>query len=524
MTQLRPYQEEGVNAAWAKISISDNALVVMSTGLGKTELVFGIMHRAVTVKPDIRIVFCVNRIDLLKQTFRRLASHFPLHWLGVYSGGTGNYERSKAITVGTIQSLEKADLSHVSLIIFDEAHRVSTDEDSQYAKFIAQQRSRNPKLKIVGLTATPFRATGYIYGKGELFDKIAYDKGLKWAIENNFLVKPRMKRVQEQFDTRGLNIVAGDFDQGQLANLATEDKLKAQVKDALPRLEDRAKIVWACTCIEHSENLARFLREAGEDAVAYHSKTPDRDSVMNKWKSSGRHMTFVTIISEGFDHPPIDAVCLCRPTRSPVLYIQTVGRGLRPSPGKDDCLVLDFGRVVENCGPLDSPRVPKKGEKNKPLDAMKFCPECLEYLPKEEMVCPCCGYTFPAVKVEVDRYKSLEVRHKAADILSRSEPKPPVWINIQNVTIGQHKSKNGRNCVKVTYWPQEVHKPPVIDYAVFGDAWLNERAAKKLERVGISVRSFEEAKLITEIRTKVIAIKVDFKDFPEICEWKYEER
>jgi len=516
----RDYQLEAVAAVWAKIKKADNALVVLLMGTGKGRISAMLMMQSWRAKPDIRIDFIVNRVELLDQTVRVLGEFFTDDQLGTYTGK--KKQLGRMITVGTIQSLHRVEREPPNLIILDEVHNVSDLPESAYRKYVASNYERNPKLKVVGLTATPYRSNGYIYGeKTSMFDSVTYERDLRWALEKGILVIPRMKRVEEQFDASDVKIVAGDYDQGELERLTNDlEKVRAQVADALPRLIGRKKIVWACTGIKHSELLAAVLRENGEDAVAYHSKLESRGPVMDHWKAKGRHLTFISIIKEGFDFPPIDAVCLCCPTRSPVKYLQIVGRGLRTHPDKVDCLVLDYGRVIETCGPLDKPFIRKKGEKNPKESLMKFCPQCLEYMEKTTHQCPACGYV-PPPPAERDGTKALDTRHRSGAILSGEvEPPPSSWIPIRSVVIAEHKAKSGRICTKITYLPANALTKPVVEYCPWGTPKVDNIARHRLARVGVNAKKMSDIK--NQVPMVPTHIKVVWEEYPRIEEMKYE--
>jgi len=484
-----------------------------------TRISIMLMVKWLRLNPAVRVDFVVNRKELLAQTVRSLLEFFSEDQVGVFTGGQPK-QVGRTITVGTIQSLHSAKRPFPNYVIVDEAHNLSDVAESAYRKYIAGQYELNKDLKVVGLTATPFRSGGLIYGeKVSVFDSIAYHKDLHWALENRILVKPLMKRVEEQFDLTGIRTIAGDYDQGQLEELTSDTKkLEAQVADAMKRLEGRKKIVWACTSIKHSEELAAILRSIGEDAVAYHSKLQERDPVMKHWKEQGKHLTFISIIKEGFDFPPIDAVCLCCPTRSPVKYLQVVGRGLRVFPEKEDCLVLDYGKVVENCGPLDKPFIRKKGEKAPKESLMKFCKRCLEYMEKDVQQCPCCGFVAPPPP-ERSMTKSLSSRHKAGQLLSGARPNVS-WIGIREVRIGDHIARSGRDCTKITYYPDNILAQPVVEYCPWGDAGSNHVSRGKLARLGIT--AWKKADIGNQTPRTPKSIKVSWGEYPRIEEMIYE--
>lgn len=437
----RPYQIEARNAILDELLKEYTALCVGSTGLGKTEIMFMTIN---AIPNHRKVCILVNKVKLLKQTYNRAKKALSEKTVKIFCGSLGQYDLDAQVIIASIQSISKMP-NDFDYIILDECHGVNQSE-GRYVEFL----NKNPKVKIVALTATPYRADGYIYGKGKLFKRICYQKGLLWSIENKFLVPPRIKYTDEQFDVSGLTIQNGDYKQGEL-NILTNDaeKLNKQLDDALPKLKGRNKVVWSCSSIRHATDVCNELINRGELAIVVHSQL-DRELHDTNFelfeKNNYRHLVFVTECAEGWDYPPVDAIVLMRPTRSPVLMVQIIGRGLRNYEGKTDCLVLDYGKVIENCGPVDSPFIKEgKGKKSAITIKMKFCPNCYEYMTSQLMTCPCCEYEFPAHR-ESDYQKNLTDKAANVDILST-----PKEVKIHKVSFKIHKSKAGNECFKITY-------------------------------------------------------------------------
>jgi DNA repair protein RadD len=196
---------------------------------------------------------------------------------------------------------------------------------------------------------------------------------------------------------------------------------------------------------------------------------------------SARHLVFVTIVSEGYDFVPIDCVVLMRPTRSPVLYVQTVGRGLRPYKDKKDCLVLDYGSVVESCGPLNEPHIGKARRGKKSEELFKRCPNCSEYVGKNKFFCPVCDYSFhqkrdlPTLRSEADEY---------SNILGESKPRE---IKIKNVFLQMHRSKNGNDCLKIVYQPENIFESQINEFFVWSHDYAYKKAIKRLAELSVEI-------------------------------------
>lgn len=504
MITLRPYQQEAVDALWEELFTSRTALCVISTGGGKTEIMMRVIARAVEAKPTVRVIILVNKVQLLEQTYRRFGKEFGYVDVGMYCGSINKKSVHNKITIASIQSIYSVDLKSVDMIVLDECHNVD-QESGRYFSFLSKYKN----AKILAFTATPYRSTGYIYGPKKLFTKITYSRGLKDLIADGFLVRPVIKRMEEKFDTSKLHVRMGEFRQEEVERLTSdEDKVCKQIVDAIPRMIDRRKVVWACSSINHCELVNRLLKSYGEDSCTLHSKMQDAERIEAQRsfeRGSARHMVFVSIVSEGYDHPPIDCVVLMRPIRSPVLYVQTCGRGLRLAPNKSDLLVLDYGGVVETLGPLDSPMISSGGGGSK-VDVvktgMKFCPQCLSYVTAFSKVCPDCHYVYP----QPNSIEKLFDRAHEGTILS--EPKKPKRVEIRSTSLSKFKSKNGNDCLKITYHPTNIFSPPINEYHVWGNQWAERRMMKRLIELDVDLMATLEEQVSQVVKRKPSAINV----------------
>jgi DNA repair protein RadD len=401
----------------------------MATGGGKTECFIELVRRA-----NVRTAVLVGRMKLVSQTVTRMSK--VIDNVGVWSAAHGE-KRISGTTVVSIHSADTLTIDGLKLIICDEAHNLN---DGRYARFIA----RHPEAKLVGFTATPWRDGVEIFGEGQTFPRVHYRRGLKDLIRDRFLVPPVVKQGASSFKTEGLKVQGDDFKLSEIIRL-TEDsgKIKAQVADALPRLHGRLKVVWMCASIEHAEKVAKAIG----NAAIIHSKNPHNDYAIECFERGDvPHMVSVMMLSEGYDYPPVDAIVLMRPTRSPTLYVQAVGRGLRPSGGKKDCLVLDYGEVVKHCGPLHDPLTRArrmKADKEKMVVTVRVCPKCLSYVHGD--VCEDCGHE---MKIERDVTKNLTRTASMVDLLKDRRPE---IIPCVSVSAGKYKSKKGNDCIMIEF-------------------------------------------------------------------------
>lgn len=387
---------------------SDKALVVLPTAGGKT-LIFTEFFKLYE-KQGRKFLVIVNRGELVTQTYNRFKSVFDS--VSVYSAGFGEKSLDGNIIIASIQSLDEVEIPALACVVLDEVHNFGNME-GRYGKFL----ERHPKAKVIGFTATPWNNNKPIYGDDKFFPSITFKVGLNDLIKTGFILPPILKAPPHQIDTSSMRVRLGEYLQEDVDKLTLDvKKVKSQVLDALPRLLYRKKILWVCASIQHATILVGAIQATGESAAIIHSKQAQELQKIQKNKfelGECRHMCCVMMATEGYDYPAIDAVCFMRPTRSATLFTQVIGRALRLYEGKKDALILDYGNVVENCGPLDDPKIINY-RPDMPKEAMKYqtwcCPNCLSYVESTNRICLDCGYE--KVPETRDVVKNLDYRAK----------------------------------------------------------------------------------------------------------------
>ncbi|WAT01686.1 DEAD/DEAH box helicase [Rouxiella chamberiensis] len=383
---LRPYQQEAVDATLQHFRKHDDpAVIVLPTGAGKS-LVIAELARVARG----RVLVLAHVKELVAQNHSKYLS-YGLQ-ADIFAAGLNIKQSQGKVVFGSVQSvapnLDKFD-SAFSLLIIDECHRISDDDKSQYQQIIAHLRTQNPRLRLLGLTATPYRlGKGWIYqyhyqgivrgDEKSLFRDCIYELPLRYMIKHQFLVPPeRLDMPVVQYDFSRLQPNSS----GLFAEADLNDELRRQaritphiVNQIIDFAKDRKGVMIFCSTVEHAGEVFKLL-PAGEAAlVSAKTSAVDRDALINAFKRQElRYLVNVSVLTTGFDAPHVDLIAILRPTESVSLYQQIVGRGLRLAPDKTDCLILDY---AGNPHDLFTPEVgsPKGASDNKPVQV--FCPAC----------------------------------------------------------------------------------------------------------------------------------------------------
>ncbi len=400
--ELRPYQREAVDAVYRHLrERNDNPCVVLPTAAGKTPCLATVCRDAVNLWNG-RVVILAHVKELLEQALDKLRAIAPELPVGIYSASLKRRELNYAVTIGGIQSIyQKAcDLGPVDLIIVDEAHLIAPDGEGMYRQFISEAKAVNPLVRVIGLTATPFRMkTGTICAPENILNHVCFEIGVRELIVQGYLCPLRTKAGIARADMSGLHVRAGEFVAGEVEDLMdTSDLVQAACAEIVEHTVDRRSVLIFSAGVRHGQHVVEVLRQRhGVECGWVDGQTPmrERDVILDRFKCGDlKYVANVNVLTTGFDAPSIDCVALLRPTMSPGLFIQMVGRGFRLHPDKTDCLVLDFGGNILRHGPVDDLRIkePGKGDGEAPA---KECPQCHAVVHAAYSNCPECGHEFP---------------------------------------------------------------------------------------------------------------------------------
>lgn len=365
-----------------------NPLVCMPTGTGKSYVIARFIKDALQNYPTTRVVMLTHVKELIQQNARTLQAVWPHAPLGVYSAGLKRKELHNAILYAGIASINKqvAKLGKVDIVVIDECHLLSPNDNTMYQAFLNKLWEVNPWMTVVGFTATPYRlGIGMLTNNG-IFTDIAYDLTetslFNRLVHEGFIAPLNPKRGSIKLDVSEVGLHNGDYKLKELQEAAD----KAPVIDAIVRdiltngAGRRAALVFA-SGTEHAEHISECFGYYGFHVPAVHSKLEGdlRDKYVEGFKA-GKYWGLVNnnILTTGFDHPPVDLIAMVRPTTSTGLWVQMLGRGTRPSPDtwKSDCLVLDYTDNTRNLGPINDPAIPKMKGKGGGDAPFWLCPAC----------------------------------------------------------------------------------------------------------------------------------------------------
>ncbi len=386
--QLRDYQVHAVEASLTHFRNSnDPAVIVLPTGAGKSLVIAELSRLA-----KGRVICLAHVKELVEQNHAKFLATGAS--AGIYSAGLKQKSSTEKTTFASIQSLSAnlEDFSEpASLIIIDECHRVGMEDGGQYNKTIEHFRALNPTVKILGLTATPYRlGSGWIYQTHyhgyarhcthSLFKKCIFELPLQHMVKKGFLTPPiHYDAAIAHYD---FSLLTESLDGEQNTDDIALNELihkhprvtKAVTEQILQLSENRQGVMIFAATIDHAKEIVSYLPKEQTALITGKTKLQQRDRLIAAFKSKQiKYLVNVSVLTTGFDAPHVDVIAILRPTQSISLFQQIVGRGLRLSPGKKDCLVLDYTNNGYN---IFQPEIGEKRPTQDSVAVQIHCPAC----------------------------------------------------------------------------------------------------------------------------------------------------
>ena len=413
--QLRDYQQEAVSAVLKHFrKTNESAVIVLPTGSGKSLVIAELARLA---KRKILVLTHVK--ELVEQNHQKYESYGVT--AGIYSAGLKLKETQHQVTFASIQSAARNldDFNEpYSLIIIDECHRVNLASaelakdkakgeskngskdgikeqsqerasSNQYQQIIEKLMQVNPEVKLLGLTATPYRlGMGWIYKKHyrgfmrseekRPFEHCIYELPLSYLIKRQYLTEPNLiDATIEHYDFSSLRANAsGEYSSTDINHLLNKNPRVTQsiIEQVIELGHKRQGIMVFAATVEHAKEVFSYLPAKLSALITGATDNTERDKLIKAFKRKEiKYLVNVSVLTTGFDAPHVDMIAILRPTQSVSLYQQIIGRGLRLSDNKKDCLVIDY---TGNDFDLYYPEVGEKKPNSKSQPVQVVCPSC----------------------------------------------------------------------------------------------------------------------------------------------------
>ncbi|WP_122082467.1 DEAD/DEAH box helicase [Vibrio coralliirubri] len=355
MYTLRPYQADSVKSVIHYFRKHQTpAVLVLPTGAGKSLVIAELARLA-----KGRVLVLAHVKELVEQNHEKYEGYGLKG--SIFSAGLGRKETDQQVVFASVQSVVRnldSFSNQFSLLVIDECHRVPDEKTSSYQKVISHLRENNSGIKVLGLTATPYRlGMGWIYQyhtRGQVrsdeprfFRDCIFELPIRYLLDEGFLTPARMIDAPVlSYDFSQLKPAStGRYKEAELDMVIEQSKRATpQIVDQIIHLaQDKLGIMVFAATVRHAQEILGLLPEGEASIVIGDTPTLERDQIISDFKERKiKFLVNVSVLTTGFDAPHVDLIAILRPTESISLYQQIVGRGLRLSPGKKECLVLDY--------------------------------------------------------------------------------------------------------------------------------------------------------------------------------------
>lgn len=516
---------------------SGNPVVVMPGGTGKSHVIGNFIKSVFSQWSNQKIMILTHVKELIVQNANKLLGVWPNAPVGIHSAGLKSRDTALPIIFGGIQSVtptikkaiksSTAHFGYVDLIIIDECHLLSPDDETMYQFVIKELKLINPFLKVIGFTATHYRLKQGLITDGGLFTDICYDisdyKSYNRLIDEGFLsplIVPTRNRdgsIMSSVDLSNVKLQGGDYNQKQL-NKNTDDVLYNALKQSIEYGYNRRCWLAFGNSIETAENINSILQSFGINSEVVHSKLSSavNDKRIKAYVNGDLQcMVNNNKLTTGFDNPMIDMIIDLGATTSTSKNVQKLSRAARPSPGKTNALILDYVRNIARLGPINDPVIPTKAGKGTGEAPIKVCDNCGYRMHTSVRVCEMCGMKF--------EFKTKIFSTVGTEQALKTDTPVIEYFNVKKVIYNLHEKVGKPPSIRVSYlcnlkrfdeWVMLEHGGFVAKKA--RDWWMQRHNEEP------PLTTHEALKKVSQLRApKQIRVQTN-KKYPEILSTEWE--
>lgn len=469
---LRYYQRESIDATFSYWQDNDgHPLIDLATGTGKA-MVNGVLMQEIRAGwGDMRLMSVTHVQEIVEANYKEFVGVDPFAPAGIYASALGRRDTRAQMLFGQMQSVynKAQSIGHVDVLLVDECHMIPTKDTTMYRTFIADLMAINPDMKMVGLSATPYRLDSGRLDEGDdkLFDRVVYTYGIRQGVDDGYLTPLSSKPLSTNYDVTGVRTSMGDFKASDYRAAVDSDGLNRLVAEEVLDVEGhRNKALLFFRGVEHCARMRDEFQRRGRRVEMVHGGTPngERRRLINALKSGELWgICNDNTMSTGTNVVGIDLIVDGYRTKSAPRYVQRAGRGTRVvyPPGfdpeavdaearraaiaghiKPNCRYMDFAGNIKEHGPVDmiEPRRPGKGQGEAPI---KICPNCFEENHASVRECRLCGHEF-----DIEEKPRFEARSDTAPILSVTTAE---WLPVRNRRFRYHEKLGGLPSVRAEF-------------------------------------------------------------------------
>lgn len=427
---LRPHQERAIGLLRASYRQGrKRPILQLPTGAGKTFVAAAIFRSARERNPNVRLLFIVDAVSLIDQTVEAFYAQ-GLHSIGVIQADHMLTDWSKPLQIASVQTLQRRQMPEASIVIVDECHR----QYDWLQEIMADEKWAD--VPFIGLTATPWSK-----GLGNHYDDLIVPVTMQELIDLG-LLSPFRVFASAHPDLTGVKTQQGDYATGDLSDVMRDGELVADIVKTWSRLGEGRPTFAFCVDRAHAKKVQLRFQEAGIGCgyIDAYTEVSERKAIRGQLERGEiKVVANVGCLTTGVDWV-VGCIILARPTKSEILLVQMVGRGLRVNEGMDDCIILDHADNTLRLGFVTDIHHPelckaKKGERTEierkaPLP--KECPACTFLKPAKVHQCPACGFK-PEARSEIEEQPGELVQVKRSKLNASKAEKQRWYSSLKHI-------------------------------------------------------------------------------------------